>query len=204
MPEPTDKKDDDTGTQNPPNDQDTGTDGDDGYDDTGADDYVPPSKEDWDKVQLALKKARAEARAARRGKTTDNGQTGGDGNDKPDPEKVKADAQAEADGKWKPRVVRAAARSAFIEAGLSLPKKNADAAMARVLKLLDMDDLDVTDDGEVEGLDEQVEEIKADWPDLFGAAGRSRAGRVDGADRGTSNGKPKTPSEIQAAALLGR
>jgi hypothetical protein len=75
--------------------------------------------------------------------------------------------------------------------------------MARVFKLLDVDDLTIEDDGTVDGLAEQVEEIKGDFPELFAAVGRSRAGRVDGADRGTGNGKPKTASEIQAAALLG-
>jgi len=203
---PEQKDDDDTGTDTGVTD-DTDQDDGDGTDDDGTDDWKPPSRADWDKVQAALKKARQDARAAKRAKTasgqnTDTGDKGDD--DKLDVEKVKADAAAEADGKWKPKVVRSAARAAFIEAGLVLPKKNADAVLGRVLRLLDVDDLEISDDGEVDGLSDQVEEIKSDFPDLFVANGRSRAGRVDGADRGTGGtGKAKTASELQAAYLLG-
>ncbi len=210
MPDQKDKDDQDQGTGTVPDDdagtsatdQHTGADGDD-----GDGDWKPPSKADWEALQESLRKARRDARAAKKA-TQGNGTPPGDkqGDDTgPDVEKVKADATAAADGRWKPLVVRAAARSAFIEAGLALPKKNPDGAMARVLKLLDVEDLTIEDDGTVDGLAEQVEEIKGDFPELFTAAGRNgRAGRVDGADRsGQAPGKPKTASEIQAAALLG-
>ncbi|MDQ3760983.1 MAG: hypothetical protein M3460_04590 [Actinomycetota bacterium] len=206
MPDTDKGKTDDKGTTDPVDDQDpTGT-NDDTDDDAADSEWKPPSRADWDALQESLKKARRDARAARKA-ANGNGTAPGDkdGDTAPDVEKVKADALAEADGKWKPLVVRAAARSAFIEAGLVLPKKNPDGAMARVLKLLDVEDLTIEDDGTLDGLTEQVEDIKADFPELFTAAGRNgRAGRVDGADRsGQANGKPKTASEIQAAALLG-
>jgi len=157
------------------------------------------TRADLDALNAALTKARRDARAAKRGRPADKP----DSADPTDVDKAVADATAAADGRWKPMVVRTAARAAFIEAGLVLPKNNADAAMRRVLKLLDVDDLDIGDDGQVEGLREQVDEIKADWPDLF-ASTRSRPGKVDGADRGSQgSGKPKTASEIQAAQLLG-
>lgn len=199
---------DDDKTTDPAEDDDTGTD--EGTDDAGTEDdeWKPPTKADWDAVQESLRKARRDARTARKARTSGsngNGSTsdGAKDGDKPDLDKVRADAVAEADGKWKPKVVRSAARAAFASAGLVLPAKNADAALARVLKLLDVDDLEISDDGEVDGLSEQVEEIKTDFPELFTASGKSRAGRVDGADRGQTNGKAKTASELQAAALLG-
>lgn len=178
---------DDIDTDDDTQDQDTG----------GGDDWTPPSQQEWERTQTALKKARRDARAAKRDKPADS--TGGDA---PDVDKAVAEATTAAEGKWKPLVVRAAARTAFVEAGLVLPKKNPDGAMARVLKLLDVDDLEIGDDGQVDGLREQVEEIRADFPELFATA-RSRTGRVDGADKpGDRNGKPRSSAEA-IAALLG-
>jgi hypothetical protein len=211
------KKDDDKGTGQGTgaDDQDTGTDtgdaDDSDDDDDAANDWKPPTKADWDKVQESLRKARRDARAARKtGTGTGTGSNGDSGDtDKVDVTKAVADAVTTADGKWKPMVVRSAARAAFTEAGLVLPKGNAERAMKRVMRLLDIEDLDITDDGDVDGLTEQVEEIKSDYPDLFasngtGTGGRARGGgRVDASDRGTGGGKAKSASELQAAALLG-
>ena len=211
------KKDDDKGTGQATgaDDQDSGTDtgnADDSNDDDDATgDWKPPTKADWDKVQESLRKARRDARVARKTGTgtSTGGNSGSPDDDKPDVAKAVAEAVTAADGKWKPMVVRSAARAAFTEAGLVLPKGNADRAMKRVMRLLDVEELDITDDGDVEGLSEQVEEIKADYPDLFagngtGAGGRPRGGgKVDASDRGTGGGKAKSASELQAAALLG-
>ncbi len=198
-----DKDQDDTGTDTGADDQDGS--GDDGDQDDGPllkDDGTPFTKADLDALNAALTKARREARAAKRGKTAEPADK--PDADKPDVDKAVADATAAAESRWKPRVVRNAARGAFIEAGLVLPKDNADGALARVVKLLDLDDLEITDDGEVDGLREQVEEIKVDFPHLFTTTtGRTRTGRVDGADKsGQGNGKVKSSAEA-IAALLG-
>lgn len=192
----------DTSTVDTTDTDDTTTDDQDTAGDT--DDWKPPTKADWDAVQAALTKARREARAAKR-KPAGTGSNGDATTaEKPDPEKAAAEATAAAENKWKPLLVRTAARTAFVEAGLVLPKSNADGAMARVVKLLDLDDLEITDDGQVDGLREQVEEIRADFPELFATGGKARTGRVDGADKGSQgNGRAKTASEIQAAALMG-
>lgn len=99
-------------------------------------------------------------------------------------------------------LVKTAARTAFVEAGLVLPKGNSDSAMARVVKLLDLDDLQITDDGQIDGLREQVEEIRGDFPELFGTTnGHRRVGRVDGADR-SGTPTPKTAVERLTAQIM--
>ena len=96
---------------------------------------------------------------------------------------------------WKPRVVNASARAALVEAGGSNLKA--------LLKLVEHDDLEVTDDGEVEGLDEEVDRLKEEYPELF-AAKRRANGRVETGDRSKgSTKKPMTATERQAAALRG-
>lgn len=157
------------------------------------DDGTPVTAADWAAVQTALMKARRDARRAGKPKADE---------DAPDVDKVAADATAAAESKFKPLVVKAHARSAFVEAGLALPKDNPEGALARVLKLLDLDDIDVTEDGTVDGLREQVEDIRRDFPELF-ATTRQRPARVDAADRGAPAPKQKSSAEILAAALSG-
>lgn len=160
------------------------------------DDGSPVTAADWVALNEALRKARKDAREAKRAKPQEPT------SEAPDVDKVKAEAIAEAAAQWKPRVVKQAARSAFLEAGLVLPKDNADAAMSRALKLLEMDDLDITDDGQVDGLREQVDEIKRDFPELF-AAPRTRPGRIDSADKaGQTNGKPRSTADHIANLVL--
>lgn len=172
-------------------------------DTTAADapEWTAPTQQDWENVQLALKKARQDARQARRGATAaSEGIEGG-----PDPVKAAADATAAAEARYKPIVVKAAARAAFAEAGLVLPAGKTDTAMARAIRLLDLDDIDLKDDGSADGLAEQVAEIKAEFPELFAqkAAGRPVA-KVDGADKGTgSNGKPKSSADLLASLITG-
>lgn len=158
-------------------------------------DGSPVTRADWDALQEALRKARKDARTARRSPT--------DAPSADDADAVRAEVEQAAVGKWKPLVVRSAARSAFVEAGLVLPKDGTDAAMARVVRLLDLDDLDVADDGQVDGLREQVEEIRRDFPELFATA-RPRPSKVDAADRPSAGVAPKSSADLLAAAINGR
>lgn len=167
---------------------------------TEATEWTPPTQQDWDNVQLALKKARQDARQAKRGaKEPVEGSEGA-----PDLVKATADATAAAEARYKPIVVKSAARAAFAEAGLVIQADKPDAAMARAIRLLDLADIDVTEDGTVDGLAEQVAEIKAEFPELFAPKAPRTARRVDGADKGNvTNGKPKTSAEVMAALING-
>lgn len=161
-------------------------------------DGTPYTQADIDGLHDALRKARRDARSAARGRGVDAPPDV----DAPDVDKVRADSDAAAATKWKPMVVRSAARTAFVEAGLTLPKDGADGAMARVVRLLDLNDIDVNDDGEVDGLREQVEDIRRDFPELFAPARRTAA-RIDAAGKVTEGIAPKTSAERLAAQLLG-
>jgi hypothetical protein len=182
------------------NDDEVGTDFeadnevDDTQDDPAAQAYVKDdgsvfTRRDFDALQEALRKSRKEARTAKR-------QTGPDGS-----KDAEEDAAAAAEAKFKPLLVRQAAKAAFAAAGLA-----SGTGLSRALKLLDVDDLVVGDDGEVEGLDEQIDEIRQDFPGLFEAKSAGRhPGRVDGGARGSEGARKElSASERQARALLGR
>lgn len=155
--------------------------------------YTPPSKEEWEKVQKALTKANAQAkrqRLAAKGATVEG-----------DDAAQKATEAAEA--RYKPVAVRSAARAAFMEAGLT------DATAEQVkklLRLIDMDDVEIGDDGEVDGLEDQIADIKDNFPALFAPKDEVTARRRTRIAAAGKNGgaRPKTPSEMQAAALFGR
>lgn len=92
--------------------------------------------------------------------------------------------------------------------GLIAPEK-----LERALKLIDMSDLSINRRGDVDGIDEAIEDLKADMPELFAKATRRRraiGGRDEeqqpaGAVRERKNApKGQTASERQAAMLLGR
>lgn len=154
------------------------------------DDGKPFTKADHDALQTALAAARKEARTAKRaakGKPADT-------------EKAANEAEQAAAAKYKPIVVKTAARGALAEAGLILPKGKEQAALGKALKLLDMDEIDLSDDGEVEGLEEQIDELKGLYPELFAKKGTRR---VDGADRGTPPGKGQSSADALAGMLTG-
>lgn len=159
-------------------------------------DGTPYTQTDIDNLREALRKER---RANRAKKKTD-GKDGKD--DAPDPDEQREQIETEVSGKWKTATVRSAARSALSEAGL-IGKPE------RLLKLLDLDDIDVEfdDDGEVDidGLDEQIADLKKEYPHLF----RKKGGKLDasaGRDRDESrrSDEKKSASEIQADLLLGK
>lgn len=179
-------------------DENTGGDGQsDGDGEGDGQEWAPPTREQWDGVQEALRKARRDARQAKRAPKADGKPAEGDG---PSEDEIATRVRGEVEQQWKPRVVNASARAAFVEAGLVLPKGKESSALARVLKLVDVAELEVGDDGTIDGLDEQIEDIKGDFPELFAPRG-VRPGRVDGADRGNGSRKPLTSAEKIAAQL---
>lgn len=99
-------------------------------------------------------------------------------------------ATGETAGRFKKALVRAAAHAAFTEAGFS---GKSDVAF----RLLDLADIEVDEDGEVVGLEDQVKQAKRDMPELFR---RSGAGRGDGADR--SSGSSVGPISKTTRELL--
>lgn len=183
-------------------DDDEGDDDDEGGD--GGEGWKPPSKEEFEALAAQLARANKQAKdrrlELRRLKENGNGgkpkdDEGGDG--KPvDEERLRARIESETIGVWKPLVVRGQASAALKEAGLIGEPK-------RLLKMLDMDEIDVDPDtGELDGLEEQVADLKREYPHLFR---RSRSRNLDAADKGERGRRSEkmSASQIQAAQLRG-
>lgn len=158
--------------------------------------YVAPSQDEWDRTTAALKKANNQARKLRQARRDDisnitAGVTGSTADNAAAILKATNDATAAATKKWMPKLVASAARVALVAAGLT-------GSPDRFLKMLDHDDLEVDDDGEVSGLDEQVADMKTEYPELF-AKKPTKNSRIDGGRRTSVSGdgkKKKSSAQI--------
>lgn len=118
-------------------------------------------------------------------------------------------AKAAAD-KYKPVIVRKEAEAGLLEAGVK-PEK-----IKRLIKLMDLDDIDIDEDGDVEGVEEQVESLREEYPELFKseaskapeseepAPRRKRAPRDPDGGPKSAPKKKKTSAEIHFERLTGR
>jgi len=84
-------------------------------------------------------------------------------------------------------IARAAFKAELAKAGL---KKGE----GKLLKLLELEDVVVDEDGEVSGVAEQVRELRKDFPELFGR-GRESGGRGDGGQKGNPPEKKLSSAE---------
>lgn len=206
--------------------EDMGKDADDNVDDTEdeEDEYEAPDQETWKTTTASLTKANAEAKKWRlraQGKdekwsvpgwkkdapTKDEDDEDNDEGEKAKPRRrqpkvdvdaVRREAEEAAMAKAKPGLVRAAAKDALRNAGLILPEKGSpDGNYQRAIRLFDMDDIEVDDDGEVTGLDEQIKAVKRDFPELFAKRGGSRVN----AGAGSSGSGPEKNQDNSASKL---
>ncbi|WP_274029458.1 phage scaffolding protein [Streptomyces sp. MMBL 11-1] len=150
--------------------------------------WKAPTEYEWKKVQRALKRANKEA-ADLRGKSGTDAASAVEETER----KAREEATQEAESRWKPMLVKQAARAALAEAGLI---KNPN----RLLRMLEMDDIEVSEDGEIEGLDEQIHDFKKEFPEFFG---RRSAKDVDGGDKALRRGADKASATLIARALTG-
>lgn len=105
-------------------------------------------------------------------------------------------AATRAEMKYKRPLARAAAEAALARAGWS------GKDLSKVMKLIDIDDIDLDDDGNVIGVEEQVEDLKEEFPEWFrrprvssrkpaaSSSGKSTKD-VGGADKPPVDTKPK-------------
>ena len=174
-----------TGTTDQGTDQDTGT---------QEVEWTAPTKDEWERTQKALAKANGEAKTRREELATLRKQ-GEDASTTASREAAEA-----AEKKFKPVAVRSAAKSALLEAGLqgATPER-----VAKLVRMLDIDALEIDDDGEVSGLTDQVAAVKKDYPELF-TAQKQKPPHISGSDRTPSNGhRPMRSSDLLAAQVLG-
>lgn len=178
--------------------------------DTEEDEYVPPTREEFEalKKQLADKDAAIAERdkkvrqankqaADRRGELAKLQQKYEDADSKAQREAAEAAMAA-----VKPVAVRSAAKAAFLEAGASGEKFN------RLFKMLDLDRIEFDGD-DVTGLDDQVDELKADLPELFVPPKSEEEPKPKATPRISPAGKkpapqPMTPGDQIAAYVNGR
>lgn len=177
-----------TGENEDAEDQDTGDDedGDEDGDGEGGTGYTPPTKEAWEAAQRQLKKANAEAKRLRlraKGKPgaavdTDSGDSGADTSG--------ADPDA--------RVKRLAGIAALASEGMTR-----DQARAAV-RLLDLSDVEVDEDGDADGLEDAVADLKAQFPAMFPAVDRDDSEPASRRPRPrTSGGRSKDAGNARSA-----
>lgn len=159
--------------------------GDEGEGESGE--WTPPTKDEWSKLQRQLKRANNQAvkykQAAKEKETTAPSDD--------EVEAAKAEAEKAVEAKYKTRIVNSEAASMLKDMGL---KGKPD----RLLKLLDLDEIDVEDDG-VEGLEEQLDALKADFPDLFEDKRKPKSDKRLSAD--AAEKPPAKPVESSADIL---
>lgn len=114
--------------------------------------------------------------------------------------------------KWQREIVHERAEKELIKAGLNIPEGDDGKRLKRLLRTIDYDKVEF-EDGEIYGLDDQLDDLKNDYPELFRKAEaesadngkpRIRAPKGDAADKKNMPTKPKTTGELYAQQLLGR
>lgn len=161
---------------------------DDGED--GEDEYVPPTREEYDAMRRKEAKASKEAKRLR-DKLRASRQQDDDDEDEDTEDDVEADkpksraqvrretkklidrAEARAEARYKVPAVKAEAKSRLAQEGWTGENYNL------ALRLLDLDQIELDDDGEFDGLDDQIEQIKDEFPQLFKAKQRRSTARQD-------------------------
>ena len=195
-------------------------------DDPEEQEYEAPDAETWSKTTEALTKANNEAKKWRlraQGKddkwavpgwqkAKDDTEDGTEDDDKPpaktrrqpkvDVDAVRRETEEAARAKLKPGLVKSAAKDALRSAGLILPDKGQDAAYQRAIRLIDLEEIEVDDDGEVSGVEEQVKAVKREYPELFVRRG-AKAVNAGAGSGGDGAGQKKETSANKLAALLG-
>ncbi|ARX81529.1 hypothetical protein SMD44_00927 [Streptomyces alboflavus] len=158
------------------------------------DPFTPPSEAEWRKTQAALKKANEDGKRHRlRNKELEEAARANE----TDHEKSLREAREQGEARFRAPLVKAAARVALREAGLS-------GATDRGLRLVDLDALTVDDDGEVVGLEGEIARVKDEYPEFFQADKPRPKVRPTAADRKPAEEKPKSSAEQHAMRVLGR
>lgn len=156
-----------------------------------GEEWTPPSKEDWEKLNRT-----AEARKAERDQARRDLQASKD-KDAPADEKAKKEAAKlateEADGRWKARLIRTEAKSALKDAGC--------VEVGLMLAQIDPAPCDVSDDGDVSGLDTQIKELKRTYPRLFETPKKPDIKTVGGGNKEKAPAEKKGSASVLAARL---
>lgn len=156
--------------------------------------WTPPSREEWERTQAALKKANDDQRALRQ-KALDDAKAKGEAD-------ARAEAEKAAEEKYAPLIKNTAIAAALNSARCT--------STERLAQLVDKSKLTIDAGGNVLGLEAEVNALKASWPEFFKTDGPPPAGQVAaGQQRGVTPpagqaGGGKSTAERLAAGLTGR
>lgn len=159
--------------------EDDGEPNDERSDGDGDDEWTPPTREEFEELLRSKRSANKEAMERRRyleahgidWKTGERRERerdrDTDDDAKTSPAKTESArrsaerAAAKVEMRYKPAIARLAVKGALTDAGWT----GKDTSM--VMKLIDLDDIAVDDDGEVTGITDQIEAIRAEFPSWF-------------------------------------
>ncbi len=146
-----------------------------------------------------IRSLRAELEEARKPKPKSKVKGGKDDDEDDDAEERIANAKREGEAAGTMRAKRAEAKASLLASGVS-PNR-----VARAVGLLKLDDLDLDEDG-LDGIDEAIDDLREEWPELFKVRRQKRESIAGGGDRGGDKARKSdlTPSQRQAALVTGR
>jgi hypothetical protein len=177
-------------------------------DDEGADDDDPDAGKSPEDLRAELKALRASrAKLLRESKNrAKNGKKDEDGKDtftKDDVAALREETQAAARAELMPALIRNASRGTLEFLGMVFPKDGTEARakLTRTLKLAEVDDLEIGEDGEIVGLEHALREVRRTYPELFRGSKVRTPGNAGGGRRAPE--RPKSATELQAAAVFG-
>lgn len=192
-------------------DDDEDDDEEDDEDDEDADKSDEELREELKKTRAALSRANGASAKRRRAlrekereleearKPKPKKKASDDDEDAPDLDTIRHEAKTEGEKVGILRAKKAEAKSALLAAGVS-PER-----VGRLVGMLDLDELDLDDDG-LDGIDDAIDDLRKDVPEFF-AKKRTRRESVAGErdrDGTEKRRKPKSASEQAADKLLRR
>jgi len=134
---------------------------------------------------------------------TGEGDDGKDSFTKDDVEATREETREAVRAEMLPAVIRPAARTVLEKLGMQFGKDEdvARAKLSRTLKLADIDDVELDEDGELVGLEQALREVRKAFPEMFRGTRARTPGNAGGGRRPST--KPKSATEMQAAAVFG-
>ncbi|MFF8175884.1 phage scaffolding protein, partial [Streptomyces chartreusis] len=155
--------------------------------------WKPPSKEEWERTQAALKKSNDDGKRHRlRNKELEEAARAGE----TEHEKALREAREEGEKRFREPMKKSGVRAALAEAGFTAPD--------RLMKLIDWDAISVDDEGDLVGAEAEVDRVKSEYPELLPQDKPKPKPRPTGAPKPPAAEKPKSTAELHAARILGR
>jgi hypothetical protein len=154
---------------------------------------------DWDRLEAAMQNERTlrkkrEGQIAEMRKERKAAEATGDTEEA---DKIRK-AEESAAARYKPVAVRAAAKAALLEANFQNPTEE---RVKKLIRRLDLEEIDVDDDGDITGLQDQIDQLVDDFPELFTTPAAPTAPAAPATKKpprvSTSNKPPVTQKEYK-------